>query len=127
MERQLTKGDNLRLVEYRPDSIRAKTKIIRKGSFTDLAVAQLKQQREQSKQTIAKSLALESKLDELEKLISELTQQHLVCTGNIERKSVWQRAVRLNDPLTQEERNLIRRIKSKCQPIPVKKSEIAGI
>ena len=42
MEWQLTKGENLRLVIQSPGSFRAKTKIIRKGTFAVAALAQLK-------------------------------------------------------------------------------------
>ena len=128
MELQLTKGENLRMVDLKPGSFRAKSKVIRKGPFAEMSVKELKLQREQSRDIIEKSLAFESRLNELEKLVNELTQQHLICTGHIQRKSVWQRTDRLNKPLTQEERNLIRRIKSKCKPIPLfKKHELTGI
>ena len=128
MEYQLTKGGNLRLVDQTPGSFRAEIKIIRRKPVTEVARIEFTKQREESKEIIAKSLALESKLNDLERIINELTEQHLICTGHIKRKSVWQRTSRLNKPLTQEERNLIRRIKSKCQPIAViKKHENAGI
>jgi hypothetical protein len=127
MELQMTKGENLRLVDQSLGSHQAKTKIIRRGRYHDMAVKEIKQQREESKEVIARSLALELKLNELEKIIDEVTQHQLICTGNIERKSVWQRTVRLNKPLTPDERNLVRRTKSKCIQIPITKSEIARI
>jgi DNA-binding transcriptional MerR regulator len=127
MELQMTKGENLRLVDQSLGSHQAKTKIIRRGRYHDMAVKEIKQQREESKEVIARSLALELKLNELETIITELTQNQLICTGNIERKSVWQRTVRLNKPLTPDERNLVRRTKSKCIQIPITKSEIARI
>jgi hypothetical protein len=69
MELQMTKGENIRLVDQLPGSIQTKTKIIRRGHYHEMAVKELKQQREESKEVIARSLALELKLNELEKII----------------------------------------------------------
>jgi hypothetical protein len=117
MHWQLTRGNNAKLVYQDPDTGRFVTRIFRGDDYAKGAAAVLIRQREENRRIIEEGKETEHKLNSLEQIVNQIIQQHLICSGFIYRHNRWQRVKNLKQPLTQEERNLIRRTKSKTETV----------
>ncbi len=59
---------------------------------------------------------IDQNLDRLSQLIDQIVEESFVCQGMFRRKGVFQLVSRLNNPLTNEEKANIRRVKFNAKP-----------
>ena len=69
-----------------------------------------------SKARIAAESQIDQNLDRLSQLVDQIVEESLICQGMVRRKGVFQLVSRLNNPLTNEEKANIRRVKFKAKP-----------
>ena len=69
-----------------------------------------------SKARIAAENQIDQNLDRLSRLVEQIVEESLICQGIVRRKGVFQLVSRLNNPLTNEEKANIRRVKLKAKP-----------
>ena len=81
------------------------------------ALPEFKKYQIQPEKTLrAAEAKLDQDLDRLTQLVDQIVEESFICQGMVRRKSVFQVVGRLNNPLTQEEKSHIRRVKFKAKP-----------
>jgi acetolactate synthase regulatory subunit len=76
--------------------------------------AELDTEKQRVKTIIDSEMELENRLNQLEELVDQITDQHMVCQGFIRRKGGWIGVKAIRTPLTHDEKLHIRRIKAKA-------------